>query len=138
MNQPPTCPGPLRVTAAILRRDGLVLLARRPPGGRLAGYWEFPGGKIEPGETPEACLARELSEELGIEVAVGAFLAGHVHEEDGGAIELLAYEVEHLAGELQAHEHDAIAWVAPEELLSWHLAPADVPIARRVAGARDA
>jgi 8-oxo-dGTP diphosphatase len=58
------------VTAGIIRRNDSVLLARRPPGERLAGFWEFPGGKVEKGETPEACLARELQEELAIQTRI--------------------------------------------------------------------
>lgn len=124
----------IQVTAAILRDRGRVLLARRKPGGPLAGYWEFPGGKLEPGESPEACLARELHEELGIEGRVGAFVASHRHEYAHATVELLAYEVEWIAGELAPVDHDALEWVLPEELLRFELAPADVPIARVVGG----
>jgi 8-oxo-dGTP diphosphatase len=121
----------IRVTAAILRREGLVLLARRPPGDRLAGKWEFPGGKLEAGETPPQCLARELAEELGVAVHIGAFVASTVHRYPHATIELLAYEVR-LADEREpsARAHDALAWVAPADLLAWDLAEADIPLAR--------
>ena len=79
------------VTGAILFRGGKLLIARRPTADNLANKWEFPGGKVEAGETPEACLARELDEELGIEVRVGAFLGESVYHYEHGAIRLLAY-----------------------------------------------
>lgn len=128
--------GVVKVTAAILRRpDGAVLIARRAAGRRLAGQWEFPGGKIEPGESPETCLARELDEELGITVSVGDHVATSRHDDGQLAVELMAYECRMVAGELVPVDHDAIAWVQPSKLLEYALAVADVPIAR-VLGAR--
>src|SRR5262249_43671380 len=76
-----------RVTAAILEQDGTILLVRRPVGRVFRGTWEFPGGKIEPEETPEGCLARELEEELGIVVEVGHLVATSVHHYDWGEME---------------------------------------------------
>lgn len=114
-----------------------MLLARRKPGGHLGGTWEFPGGKIEPGESPEVCLARELREELGIEVWVGTHVATHTHQYDHAVIELLAYEVEYQGGEFRPVDHDALEWVRPERLLDRDLAPADIPIARVIQGAVD-
>jgi 8-oxo-dGTP diphosphatase len=126
---------PVRVTAALIVDDaGRVLVARRAAGRHLAGYWEFPGGKLEPGESPEACLARERREELGIECEVGALRATSVHAYDRGTIELLAYDARWVSGELVLHDHDAIEWVAPEGLFTIELAPADIPIARVLAG----
>lgn len=119
---------PLPVTAAVLLREGRVLLARRPPGDRLAGYWEFPGGKIESGESPEDCLARELREEFGIEARVGDFLARSLHRYPEREVELLAYRVEHLSGEFELRDHDAVRWVLPEEIVPAELAPADRPL----------
>jgi 8-oxo-dGTP diphosphatase len=70
----PTLPFLIVSAGLIFRDDGALLIARRPPGGFMPGWWEFPGGKIEEGETPEACLAREIREELGVEVKVGRIL----------------------------------------------------------------
>ena len=120
----------IAVTAGVIRRNGTILLTRRPPGGRQAGLWEFPGGKIEPGEEAEACLARELHEELGILVRVGQFLHATTHAYAHARIRLLFFEVEYDGSELTLHEHDASAWVAPADLLSYPLAPADIPFAR--------
>lgn len=126
---------PLRVTAAVLRRDGRVLVCRRTRPDYLAGKWEFPGGKVEAGESVEACLARELEEELGIQGQVGRHVATHVHHYEALSLELIAHEVTWTSGELRLMaEHDAAEWVAPEALLSMDLAPADVPIARAVVG----
>lgn len=119
----------VRVAAAVITRaDGAVLIARRRPGLAHAGLWEFPGGKLEPGEAPEACLARELREELGVEVAVGAHLATG----RDGPIELLGYSASLVAGVPQLSDHDAIAWVAPADLAGFAMPPADLPIAAAV------
>lgn len=120
----------IAVTAGIIERDGKVLLARRGPGSHLAHKWEFPGGKIEPGETPEACLARELREELGIQTRVGELVVTTTHDYGHGPIELQAYRVEILAGQPEPREHEALAWVPLAALLDYDLALADLPIAR--------
>lgn len=118
------------VTAGILEREGSVLLARRGTAGHLARKWEFPGGKIEPGETPEACLARELREELGIETRIGERVTVSRYDYGRGPIMLLAYRARIVAGEPQPREHEALAWVPVSLLLTYDLAAADIPIAR--------
>lgn len=124
----------IRVTAAVLEHDGLVLIARRPEGDRLGGLWEFPGGKIEPGEDPRACLARELHEEFGITAEVGAFLVAHTHRYPHVEIELLSYRAVHVAGAFELRDHDELLWVAPHELVDYEFAPADLPTVRVVEG----
>lgn len=125
---PRSQPGVL-VTAAVIRRDEGILLVRRRPGQKLAGYWEFPGGKVESGETLAACLQREMLEELGVEVAVGAVVASSDYVYAHGAIHLVAMETTIVAGELQLTVHDSLAWVEASRLLHYRLAPADIPIA---------
>jgi 8-oxo-dGTP diphosphatase len=120
------------VTAAVIRNGNQVLLARRAPGEMLAGKWEFPGGKVEPGDSERSCLSRELCEELGIETAVGPRVAESVYRYDHGVIRLVAYEVEHLSGEYRLTVHDALMWVAPADLTAQDLAPADIFLARQI------
>jgi 8-oxo-dGTP diphosphatase len=121
----------INVTAAVMIREGKVLIARRAAGRHLGGKWEFPGGKVEQGETPEECLARELKEEFEVEVKVGGFLMESVfHYDDvGTTIRLLAYQTEYLGGNFRLRDHDKTEWVSPDELKKYELAPADVPIA---------
>ncbi|MDE2490605.1 MAG: (deoxy)nucleoside triphosphate pyrophosphohydrolase [Elusimicrobia bacterium] len=122
----------VRVAAAVLVRGGRVLLARRPAGKRLAGLWEFPGGKLEAGESPADALRRELKEELGLDAAVGPELARTLHDYDFGRIELIALLCR-AEGEPRALEHDALEWALPADLPRRALTPADAPLAERLA-----
>jgi len=98
----------------------------------MAGRWEFPGGKLEPGETIEACIVRELAEELAITCRVGDVLVTNLHTYPGGAIELIGIKV-HLTSETwKLSVHDEARWVGSDELLTLDLAPADIPIAQAV------
>lgn len=119
-----------QVTAAVIERKGQYLIARRAPSQSHAGRWEFPGGKIEPGETAEECLKREIEEEFGVRVRVGRFITASTHTYPGGTIQLLAYETVLVSGDFDLRVHDQIAWVRPSELLGYELLPADIPIAR--------
>ena len=114
-----------RVTAAIIKKGGKVLIARRKPGISNQGLWEFPGGKVELDETPERCLERELKEELDIKARAGRLAATGRGVLNEGPFELLAFEVEHLSGEFRLHSHDEIRWVLPEDLAGYELPPAD-------------
>lgn len=123
---------PLIVTAAVLRRAGRVLIARRPEGKRDAGMWEFPGGKLEEGETPEEALRRELLEELGLEAEIGRIFEVVHHRYPWGAVLILAYEARPLPGEirnLQVAEH---RWVLPRELPDFPILPADRPMVEKL------
>jgi len=120
------------VTAAIIRDGDRVLLTRRAAGEHLAGQWEFPGGKVHEGETPEACLARELVEELSLVCAIGEKVAESDYHYDHGAFRIIAYEAEIQSGELALSVHDQAEWVAVDALLEYDLAPADIPIAEEI------
>ena len=120
------------VTAALLIREGRVLLAQRSEGDRLALKWEFPGGKVEVGETPEACLARELQEEFGITTVIGDHFATSDYDYGTGALRLLAFWATWTGGVLQPTVHAQVRWVAMEEAHLLDLLPADVPIAQRL------
>lgn len=117
------------VTCAVIQRNGAVLIARRKNGAQ-AGKWEFPGGKVEEGETPEESLAREMKEECSVSVRVGTFLAESLHHYENFSIRLLAYEAELLSGDLHLSDHDEVRWVPQCSLLSHDLAAADIAIAR--------
>jgi 8-oxo-dGTP diphosphatase len=120
------------VTAAIWIEAGRVLIARRRPGVSQAGLWEFPGGKVRPGETPEACLAREIEEELGVRVAVEGFFAESVHAYAEQTIRLLAYRVRATGGTPTLNDHAELRWVSPRELGRYLFCPADLPFVRRL------
>ena len=120
----------LVAAAALIDADGRVLICQRPEGKQLAGLWEFPGGKVEAGETPEACLIRELDEELGIRVT-HACLAPFVfasHEYEGFHLLMPLYLVRRWEGQVVAHEHQATAWVKPMKLTDYPMPPADGPL----------
>ena len=120
------------VTAAIIERSGQYLIARRAPGEKLAGAWEFCGGKVDPGETPEECLTRELHEELGIEAVIGDFFEETHYCYAHGEFLLKAYKVVNYTGEIIPAVHDLLAWVPASELTTYDLLPADVPIAQKL------
>jgi len=116
------------VVAAIIERDGKILLAQRPQGGDQPGLWEFPGGKVEIGESQPSALARELREELGIEAEVGSYVASHRREVCGRTIHLHAWHVPAFRGEMTAYCHSGLVWCYPAEALAYALAPADIPL----------
>ena len=126
----------LVVAAALIDVDGRVLIAQRPEGKQLAGLWEFPGGKLEPGEGPEAALVRELQEELGIAVAltdlVAHSFASHAYENFHLLMPL--FTCRRWQGTPSALEHAALAWVTPAEMAAFPMPPADEPL---VAALRD-
>jgi 8-oxo-dGTP diphosphatase len=120
----------LVAAAALVDADGRVLICQRPEGKQLAGLWEFPGGKVEPGETPEGCLMRELEEELGIQVT-HACLAPFVfasHEYEGFHLLMPLYLCRRWSGQMKALEHNALAWVKPSKLTDYPMPPADAPL----------
>jgi len=123
---------PLVLVAAVVLvdADGRVLLARRPEGKAMAGLWEFPGGKVDPGETPEAALIRELAEELGIDVAASCLapftFASHAYREFHLLMPL--YVCRKWTGIPIAREGQLLAWVRPARLAEYPMPPADKPL----------
>jgi len=112
----------------ISNAEGEIFIARRKPGKSMAGKWEFPGGKLEPNESETDCLQRELLEELGMRVEVGEFLGENVHAYPSFTIRLLAYRCRFISASYELSDHDQYAWVKQEELLTYELAEADVPL----------
>ncbi|MBO4170271.1 (deoxy)nucleoside triphosphate pyrophosphohydrolase [Cereibacter azotoformans] len=115
---------------ALIDGDGRVLLAQRPEGKSLAGLWEFPGGKVEPGESPEAALIRELREELGIDTKASCLapltFASHAYEDFHLLMPLFACR--RWEGIPQPHEGQKLAWVRPQALRDYPMPPADLPL----------
>jgi 8-oxo-dGTP diphosphatase len=115
------------VAAAIIERDGRILLTRRQPGVHLEGLWEFPGGKCEAGETHQACLARELREELAIDAAIGSAVSATSHAYPDRRVDLHFYRCE-IAGEPTPQVGQEMRWVARDELSSLEFPPADAEL----------
>jgi len=120
----------LVVACALVDTDRRVLIAQRPENKQLAGLWEFPGGKIEAGETPEAALIRELDEELGIETkqACLAPLTFASHTYEGFHLMMPLYVCRKWQGTPVAKEHSALKWVRPQHLRDYPMPPADEPL----------
>jgi len=120
----------LVAACALIDSDGRILLAQRPEGKSLAGLWEFPGGKVEPGETPEECLVRELEEELGIgtKVACLAPLTFASHSYDTFHLLMPLYVCRRYEGIPQSREGQALKWVKPMQLRDYPMPPADEPL----------
>jgi 8-oxo-dGTP diphosphatase len=120
----------LVAAAALVDDDGRVLIARRPEGKAMAGLWEFPGGKVQDGETPEVALIRELSEELGIDTRASCLapiaFASHTYDDFHLLMPLYACRV--WQGQPRALEHDALKWVQPARLRDYPMPEADVPL----------
>jgi mutator protein MutT len=116
------------VTAGLIWRDGRVLITRRPKGSHLGGYWEFPGGKQESGESLEACLEREIMEELAVKVKVTKHLLQIDHDYDEKSISLHLFQCADLAGEPQAVGCDDMTWADPKDLHLYRLPPPDTRI----------
>ncbi len=126
----------MRVVAAVLRdARGRILLAQRPPGKHMAGYWEFPGGKIAPGESSVAALTRELAEELGIALRRCHPLLQLRHDYGDRVVELEVFLVDDYGGEPSGLEGQGLQWVAAAELSAVELLPADRPIVEALNGA---
>lgn len=117
----------VRVVGAVIIRDGLVLCAQRGQNGSLPGLWEFPGGKIEKGESPAAALKREITEELGCTVEVGEEITTTSHEYEFGIVTLTTFFCSLIGGTPRTNEHAAIAWLRPMDLATIEWAPADIP-----------
>jgi len=122
--------GLIAVAAGILRDSrGRILIAQRPAGSHAGGFWEFPGGKLQPGETPAQALQRELHEELGVAVEAVVPFMTHRHEYPERVVELHVFLVEGYSGEPRGVEGQPLRWVSVAELPATDLLPADQPIA---------
>lgn len=122
----------INVVGAVLVRNGKILAAQRSNDMSLPGLWEFPGGKIEPGESPKQALAREMKEELLCEITVGEQVETTSHEYDFGTVTLSTFYAKLIDREPQLTEHAEIRWLDPKDLHQVEWAPADVPAVDKV------
>ena len=123
---------PLLVTAAVVFDGEKVLLTRRPDDKRHPGFWEFPGGKIDPGESPEQALCREMLEELDVEVRVSGIYEVVFYRYEWGPVLILAYQCELLTDTLRDLGVAEHRWVLPREMVNFNILPADQPIIDRL------
>ena len=123
----------IEVAAAVLEnREGRILIARRKADTFLGGYWEFPGGKIEAGESPQQALIRECREELGVTLAVGSLYTQAVHRYPDIHIRLSLYEAAIAEGDLERREHNDLRWIEASQIPSFTFCPADVDILAQI------
>ena len=120
----------LHVTAAVFRNNDQVLIARRSPDQPQGGKWEFPGGKIREGESPEACIVREISEELGVSIDPPEFFMESRHRRTDGELRLHVFFAHSPDPHFQLRVHDRILWIKPKELLALDLLEADIAVAQ--------
>lgn len=124
----------IKVTAGVLLQGSRVLIAQRSAEKNGGLKWEFPGGKIEDGESPEDCLIREWKEELDVDVDVIKFICDSNHEHDGITIHLSAFEIKILSGNIQNKEHHDLQWVKISDLMNFNFVPADIKIIEMLQG----
>ena len=117
----------IHVVAAAIEKDGKNFCAQRPEGKSLGGFWEFPGGKLEAGESPEQALIREIQEELNSEIEIISFVNEASYDYDFGTVVMKTYHAKLLSGNLELLEHQNSTWLAPHELKLLNWAPVDRP-----------
>ena len=123
----------IKVVAAILQNDDKILIAKKKEGKPLAGFYEFPGGKVEEGENPEDSLVRELMEEMSIKVTVKDYVGKSIYDYGNGkVIELLGYTAEIIEGDIVLTDHDEYRCVTLEEVCNYNIAPADIPLISKI------
>lgn len=124
----------IHVVGAVIIEDGKILCAQRGATKTLSYKWEFPGGKIEEGETPQAALKREIDEEMDCVIEIGEAIETTVYEYDFGFVHLTTFYCHLISGKPTLTEHVAISWLSPHELMSLDWAPADIPAVEKIQG----
>lgn len=120
----------IKVVAALIEKDGKYLIARRSTGTKdVFGKWEFPGGKVEPEENEFKAIEREIKEEFELDIKANRFITNNICEYPNKTVDLRLYSCDYVSGEFNLHDHSEYKWVDKNELLSYDLAPADIPLA---------
>ena len=123
----------ITVVAALIKKDNKYLIAKRSTGAQeVIGKWEFPGGKVEPNESEEHAIEREIKEEFEMDVKANRFLTNNVCEYPSKTIDLRLYECIYLSGKFHLHDHSEYKFVKKDEILDYDLCPADIPLAKYV------
>jgi len=123
----------IKVVAALIKKEDKYLIAKRSTGSKeVMGKWEFPGGKVEPNETEENAIEREIKEEFEMNIKAIKFLTNNVCEYPSKTIDLRLYECEYLSGEFHLHDHSEYKFVKKENIIKYDLCPADIPLAEYV------
>ena len=117
----------INVVAAAIERDGKIFCAQRPDGKSLGGFWEFPGGKLENGESPEQALIREIKEELNSDIEILAYINEASYDYDFGTVNMKTYHAKLISGNLELLEHQNSTWLLPTQLPTLNWAPVDRP-----------
>ena len=121
----------VKVVAALIKKDNKILIARRSTGDEsLLGKWEFPGGKVEPGENEYQAIEREIKEEFELNIKAMKFLTNNVFNYPTKTVDLRLYSCEYVSGNFKLHDHSEYKYIDKSELLNYDLAPADIPLAR--------
>ena len=117
----------INVVAAAIEQDGKIFCAQRPEGKSLGGFWEFPGGKLEIGESPEQALIREIKEELNSEIEIVSYINEASYDYNFGTVVMKTYHAKLISGSLELLEHQNSTWLAPNKLDTLNWAPVDRP-----------
>lgn len=123
----------IKVVAALIEKEDRILIAKRSTGDpNVLGKWEFPGGKVELNEDEMHAIEREILEEFELKIQAKEFITNNVCEYPTKTVDLRLYSCDYVSGEFKLHDHSEIAWVSKNELLTYDLAPADIPLAKYV------
>lgn len=121
------------VVAGLIYKDNNVLIAKRLTGdSNVFDKWEFPGGKVEPNETDEHAIEREIEEEFELKIKAKKYITNNICEYPTKIVNLKLYECEYVSGELKLHDHSEYKWVNPKDITNYNLAPADIPLANYI------
>ena len=118
----------ITVLAGVIVKENKILIGRRAPNEKAPGLWEFPGGKLEDGESHHECLKRELEEELGIDAEIGPLFSEYVYKYHHVAYQIYFYRIDEFSGELQYNSHDILEWVTPDQFDDYDFLPGDQPL----------